>query len=108
MALLLEAKAVALPTTDLGEFQALVATWDRDRGGDVIKRGAFAKSIAEWRSVGRMLPLHDNHNSDAIVGEIDPGSMVETSKGLEVSGKVDLDTERGRELWRSLKKNRIG
>ena len=33
--------------------------------------------------------------------------MVEARDGLRVSGRVDLDTERGREIWRSLKKNRI-
>jgi uncharacterized protein len=104
----LEAKATTTPTTDRGEFEALVATWDRDREGDVIVPGAFAKSITEWQSVGRLVPLHWNHKGDDIVGHVDPALMVETRDGLEVSGRVDLDTERGREVWRQIKANRVG
>jgi phage head maturation protease len=33
--------------------------------------------------------------------------MEETDAGLVVSGKVDLDTERGRDVWRSVKSNRV-
>lgn len=103
-----EAKATATPTTDLGEFTAIVAAWNRDRQGDVIERGAFAKSIAEWQQVGRQVPLHLDHKSDTIVGSVDPMSMRETTAGLEVAGKVDLDTEQGQDVWRQLKRNRIG
>ena len=104
---LLEAKATITPAADRGEFEALAATWDRDREGDVIVPGAFAKSIAEWRSVGRLVPVHWNHGADEIVGHVDPQSMHETSDGLEVAGKVDLDTERGRNVWKLLKANRL-
>ena len=58
--------------------------------------------------MGRLVTLHDNHDPAVIVGEVDPDSMVETRDGLKVSGKVDLDTERGSEIWRSLRANRIG
>ncbi|MGZ5308655.1 MAG: HK97 family phage prohead protease, partial [Solirubrobacterales bacterium] len=105
----LEAKATATETTDLGEFKALVATYDRDREGDVIVPGAFARTIMEWRDVGRRVPLHWNHLSDEIVGDVDPAEMWEDDdSGLEVSGRIDLDTEQGRKVWKSLKRNRIG
>src|SRR5215207_859927 len=104
----LKVKATAAPVTDLGEFEALVATWDRDREGDVIARGAFTKSIAQWREVGRLVPLHWNHKAEEIIGSIDPTWMAETEEGLEVAGRIDLDTEQGRDVWRSVKANRIG
>jgi uncharacterized protein len=100
--------AIAEPITDLGEFRAVVATWDRDREGDVIKPGAFAKTIREWASVGRRVPLHWNHKSELIIGHVEPSTMAETAEGLEVSGRIDLDTDRGREVWRNLKANRVG
>ena len=104
----LEAKATTRPTTDRGEFEALVATWDRDREGDVVHRGAFRKSIEQWQSVGRLVPLHLEHRADEIVGSVDPMTMRETDDGLRVAGKVDLDSEQGREVWRQLKRNRVG
>jgi uncharacterized protein len=62
----------------------------------------------KWQSVGRLVPLHWNHRGDDIVGHVDPAQMVETRDGLEVSGRVDLDTERGRGVWRQIKADRVG
>jgi uncharacterized protein len=108
----IQAKATATPTTDRGEFEAIVATWDRDRVGDTILPGAFKRSLEEWQTMaaitGRKMPLHFNHVADEIIGEVDPISMIETVAGLQVAGKIDLDTERGREVWRQLKANRVG
>jgi HK97 family phage prohead protease len=106
----LQAKATATNVDqDLGEFTAVVATYDRDREGDEIQPGAFAESIWQWRSVGRRLPLHWNHDSDLIVGDINPAEMWEDDDaGLEVSGRVDLDDELGRKVWKQLKANRLG
>ena len=55
-----------------------------------VRPGAFAETIREWQSVGRLVTLHDNHDPAVIVGEVDPDSMVETRDGLKVSGKADL------------------
>jgi hypothetical protein len=54
------------------------------------------------------VPLHWNHQADDIVGYVAPDSMVESSAGLKVRGKVDLDTERGRTVWRLVKANTVG
>lgn len=43
-------------------FEGLAATWDRDLGGDIIEKGAFRKTIREWKKSGRILPLLDSHN----------------------------------------------
>lgn len=89
----LEAKTRTTPIDqEQGLFKALVATWDKDREGDRIVRGAFGNSIDEWVDVGRAVPLHWNHQHDEVIGEVDPRSMTELSEGLEVSGRLDWMT----------------
>jgi HK97 family phage prohead protease len=54
--------------------------------------------------------LHWDHRGEAhnVIGSIDPMSMRETSEGLRVEGKLDLeDSEVAREAWRSMKANRV-
>lgn len=54
----LAVKAAVSEVTDLGEFEALAATYDIDRVKDQIVFGAFAKTIAAWRASGKRLPVH--------------------------------------------------
>lgn len=99
----IEAKATA---TDLGEFVAIAAAYSRDRAGDRIVPGAFAKTIDRWQASGKQVPLHWNHQGepDDIIGTIDPFAMRETDDGLQVAGRIDLDgSAKGREAWRSIK-----
>lgn len=42
------------------------ATWDLDLGGDQIQPGAFAKSIAAWKSGEREIALVDTHDSGSV------------------------------------------
>lgn len=96
--------------TDQGEFIALAATWDLDRQGDRIERGAFANTIRRWRSSSKRIPLHWDHSGDAgnIIGTVDPLSLRETDDGLEVKGQLDLeDSETAREVWRSMRNDAI-
>jgi Escherichia/Staphylococcus phage prohead protease len=103
-------KAATITETDQGLFSAVVSTYDLDRQGDRVAPGAFRRTIAEWKSTGRMLPLHWDHGSqpEDIVGQVDPASMEESRAGLTVKGKVDLETARGREAWRLLRANNVG
>jgi hypothetical protein len=55
--------------TDQGAFTALAATWDLDRQGDRIQRGAFANTIRRWRSSNKAIPLHWDHSGD-------PGNII--------------------------------
>jgi hypothetical protein len=52
----LAVKAAVSEVTDLGEFEAIAATYDIDRVKDQIVFGAFAKTIAAWRASGKRLP----------------------------------------------------
>jgi Escherichia/Staphylococcus phage prohead protease len=105
----LDATATATDS-DLGQFEAIVATFDLDRQGERIARGAFVGTIARWQSSKKVIPLHWNHGGDPadIIGFCDPARMRETPRGLIVAGHIDLDEERGRQVWRSLKANALG
>lgn len=77
-------------------FEGLASTWERDLGDDIIHRGAFKNTLAEWRSSGRMLPLIDQHNYGSVraaVGKLLDGK--ETKDGLwtkwEIIPGVDGD-----------------
>jgi uncharacterized protein len=100
--------ATATVTTDEGVFTAIAATYTVDRQNDIIVPGAFGKTIGRWQASGKNMPLHWNHEGDAasIIGYIDPHTMRETSDGLEVTGKLDLeDSATAKEAWRSMRNN---
>src|SRR5689334_18254856 len=68
---------------DARTFEGLASTWDLDLGGDVIHQGAFKKSLAEWKSSGKVLPLLDSHNYFSVlsaVGKLEAAK--ETKAGL--------------------------
>jgi HK97 family phage prohead protease len=96
--------------TDRGVFEALVSTPAEDREKDMVATGAFATTIAHWKSSGKVIPLAWNHGTapEDLVGHVDPAQMHEGPKGLTVGGKVDLDTERGQQVWRLLKSGSLG
>lgn len=48
--------------TDSRTFEGLASTWELDLGGDVIHKGAFARTLREWKASGRIIPLIDQHN----------------------------------------------
>lgn len=98
----LEAKATA---TDQGEFVAIAAAYSKDRVGDRIVPGAFAKTIDHWRGSGKSIPLHWNHQGEPedIIGAVDPATVEETKDGLRVAGKLDLSGTKAKEAWRAMK-----
>jgi HK97 family phage prohead protease len=101
-------KAATAVATDQGEFTAIAAAYTVDRQRDQIIRGAFTRTIERWRTSGKRIPLHWNHRGEAanIIGFIDPATMTETAEGLQVTGKLDIDSsDTAREAWRSMKNN---
>lgn len=101
-------KSATVTAAEQGEFTAIAAAYSVDRVKDQIIPGAFANTIDRWRTSGKRMPLHWNHQGEAsnVIGYIDPASMHETDAGLEVSGKLDIDTsDTAREAWRSMKNN---
>jgi HK97 family phage prohead protease len=60
-----------------------------DRGGDVVRRGAFAASLRERRAV----PLLWQHRPDAVIGTIE--ALAEDARGLRVVARVTHPTAAG-------------
>lgn len=70
-----------------------------DLGRDVVSRGAFTKSLAQRPAARvKMLREHDQSEPIGVWSEI-----TEDTKGLRVSGKLVLDTVKGRETHALLK-----
>lgn len=84
-------------------FTGLASTWDLDLGGDVIERGAFKRTLRNWKSSKKVLPLIDQHNYGSVrmvVGKLLEGE--ETDEGLLTTFAV-IEGADGDEVYRRLK-----
>lgn len=92
----LDTKAVG----DDGTFHGYASLFGvTDLGRDVVSRGAFTKSLAQRpASRVKMLREHDQSEPIGVWAEI-----TEDTKGLRVSGKLVLDTVKGKETHALLK-----
>jgi HK97 family phage prohead protease len=84
-------------------FSGRASTWDLDLDGERIRPGAFKKSLNDWRSGDKPIPLIDQHNYSSVMNTL--GKMVdaeETEGGLEAKFEV-VDTPSGNELWSRIK-----
>lgn len=75
-----------------------------DHGGDVVARGAFAKTLAEHKAAGSMPAMFWMHQPDQVPGVWT--DMAEDSKGLYVKGEI-VDTALGRDVRTLLSKNAV-
>ena len=107
-----QVEATATPTIEKGTAVLLVAAYTKDRGGDVIQRGAFRSTIAAWKESGKQVPLawnHDTGEPERLIGTVDPRSLKETRDGLLAEARLDLDgSEVARSVWRLIKSDSIG
>ena len=65
-----------------------------DLVGDRMVKGAFAKTLDQWRSSGDPIPVilsHEWADPFALIGKADPRAVMETDVGLVVQGQLDLD-----------------
>jgi len=75
-------------TGDKGQFTGFLSVFGNvDSYGDVVKRGAFAKTIAE----DRVVPVLWQHDSDEPIGKFT--SLTETAKGLKVAGELLINDD---------------
>lgn len=84
----LTVKAEAVDTS-ARTFEGLAATWDEDLGSDIIHKGAFKKSIAEWKSATEAMPLLNSHDQFDIFSALGQAiAMKETDEGLWTKWEV--------------------
>ena len=82
-----------------GEFSGYAAVFGNvDSGGDVIEKGAFAKTIVEDFARIKILSQHNSY--DLPIGK--PLELREDEKGLYIRGKIS-DTQTGRDIRTLLK-----
>ena len=69
-------------------FAGYAAVFDRpDRGGDVVRRGAFAASLAKRGDI----PLLWQHRPGVVIGRIE--HLSEDARGLRVIGELGASAE---------------
>lgn len=96
----LDVKAVA----EDGTFSGYASTFGNpDQGRDVMVKGAFTKSLA--RRPATKIKMLFQHDPREPIGVWD--SLVEDTKGLKASGRLLLDTIKGREVHAMLKAGAI-
>lgn len=101
-------KVKAGPEDGLEEGQFLVypSTFikEPDSYGDIVAKGAFLDTIAEWKESGNVLPGLYGHRLDDpdyfVAGAIDQG---EDDHGWWVKGEFDLDSPKGPQVYRLVK-----
>ena len=93
-----------------GEFVAYPSTFTRvpDSYGDVVAKGAFMGTIAEWKSSGNVLPgLFGHRLDDPDYYVASASDMGEDDHGWWVRGRFDLDTPKGAQVYRLVKDKRL-
>lgn len=93
-----------------GQFIVYPSTFikEPDSYGDVVAKGAFLDTIAEWKDSGNTLPGLYGHRMDDpdyfVAGALDMG---EDDHGWWVKGEFDLDSPKGPQVYRLVKGRRL-
>ena len=86
-------------------FKGLASTWEKDLGNDVIHKGAFKKTLSEWRAAkGRPVPLLDGHDRFGALSVL--GKMVDAEEGddgLMAEFQLVPDDEKAEAAFRRIK-----
>jgi uncharacterized protein len=92
-----------------GQFEAYASIFGNiDAYGDVVRPGAFTKTLADWAASESFLPVLFGHNMsdpDFNIGHV--VEAVEDEKGLRVLAQLDLDSPKGAQVHKLLKGKRI-
>jgi len=95
--------------TEEGVFEAIVAAYNLDSVGDKITPGAFAATLAEWKSTGDPIPVlwsHMSHDPEYHIGEVLEAE--ERPEGLWVKARIDTDPgTKAAQVYKLLKGRRV-
>lgn len=95
--------------TKTAEFEAYASVFDNvDSYGDVMVKGAFARSLADWAAKDAPIPALWGHNMsdpDYNIGHVLDAK--EDDHGLRVRVSIDLDSPKGATVYRLLKSKRV-
>jgi HK97 family phage prohead protease len=78
------------------QFEGYLSTFGNvDHGGDIVVRGAFKKTLSEWKARDELPPMFWMHQADRVPGKW--LAMSEDDDGLYVKGEL-AETELGNEM----------
>lgn len=87
------AQVKAAKDAPAGQFEALVSVFgNKDSYGDVVVKGAFAETLAEWAKSGNPIPVYYSHRMDD--PDFNVGHVLEakeTDDGLWVKAQLDIE-----------------
>jgi len=92
-----------IESAERGEVEAVVSVFSGppDADGDVMVKGAFARTIAASQARGKFPPAVWAHDWQSPVAKT--LSAEERDDGLHVTGRFNLETQRGRETFSDIK-----
>ena len=83
---------------EAGTFEGYAAAYNSvDSYGDVIRKGAFAETIAQAAAAGKKFPILWQHDPDHPIGVAEASDMAEDDYGLKVKGKLVLGVQKADE-----------
>ena len=93
-----------------GTVEGHAATFDRepDSYGDVIAKGAFARTLSEWSQKEQPIPLLYGHNTED--PELNIGKVTEAyedERGLHVRAEFDADNPKAQYVRKLAKEGRL-
>ena len=90
-------------------FTGYASTWTRtpDYAGDVVAKGAFTKTLADWEAKGVEVPLlwlHNDGDPNAYIGR---AKCTEDDHGLKVEAVLDTDNPTAKQVHKLLKGGQV-
>ena len=93
---------------NIGIFTGLASTFEVDSEQDQIMPGTFSKALQSLKEAGkRQIQMKFLHFRDEIIGGFPVDKAVENSDGFLVEGNVNLDVQRGKEVFALMKQGVI-
>ena len=98
---------------DGGIVKGYASTFDRDPDayGDVVAKGAFAKSLERWKQLneeGKYIPLlwgHDTEDPKSNIGRV--VNAVEDERGLLITAEFDAENEKAQYVRKLVQEGRV-
>lgn len=84
---------------NFGYIEGYAATFDKDRSGDIIIPGAFKNTIKRHQKNNRPIRMFFQHNRENMIGGFPIADVKEDEKGLYVKGQINLDVQKGAEVY---------
>lgn len=95
-----ETKEITKDNKQYGIIKGYASTYgNRDRGGDIIAEGAFKNSIERHKKTNRPIRMLFQHDTQQIIGGYPIDDVIDDTHGLFVTGKINLDTQKGKEAY---------